>query len=110
MSFFDQNTQREIYRRLKIDHSIEEINKRLFVEDNRHFFQVKERYKDKQKGLALKDNARIQKFLEVNKDKPKNNANPVGPKKPEKRIMPRMEEIAVDDKSSDYLKKRIKLL
>lgn len=109
MSFFDQNNQREIYRLLKIDHSIDEINKRIFAEDNRHFFHVKEKYKDKQKGLALKDNARIQKFLEVNKDKPKQVDGPL-PKKQEKRPLPKMDEITIDDKYFGNLKKRIKLL
>jgi hypothetical protein len=59
--------------------------------------------------LALKDNTRIHKFLEVNKEKGKAEANDPTKKQP-KRPLPKLDEVTVDDKAFGYLKKRIKLL
>jgi hypothetical protein len=67
MSFFDQGKQRDIYKLLGIDHSIEEINKRIYYEDNKDLYYIKPTNKEKQIGLALRGNARISKFTEVNK-------------------------------------------
>ena len=110
MSFFDQQKQQEIYRLLKIDHSIEEINKRLFYEENRQFFFMKEKYKDKQKGLALRDNARINKFVEVNKKKPQEDKIK-HPAKPDKRIPVNLNDADLQDLVlTQHVKKKINLI
>ena len=55
-----------MYRLLKIDHSIDELNKRMFLDDNKEWFFSKETFREKQVRLALRDNARIGKFCEPN--------------------------------------------
>ena len=56
-SFFNREKQLEIYKKLEIENSVEEINLKLFIKENQFFFNAKKNNKDnKDKGVKLNKN------------------------------------------------------
>lgn len=67
--FLDPEVQHDNYIKLGIDKSIVEVNQKLFWEKNQNFYEMKEKYKHKSKGVQLTKNRSITEFVEKGEKK-----------------------------------------
>ena len=76
-SFLDPLVQKENYLKIGIDKSVAEINQILFWEQNKHFFEMKDKYKEKPKGVKLKNNQKMDIFLKTSHQNSKFKREPI---------------------------------
>jgi hypothetical protein len=109
VSFFEKEKQKNIYELLKVDYSTEEVNKRLFYEDNKQFFDMKEKYKGREKGLSLRENTQtLNEVSEKTKPAEEKQSHIV---KSEKRAPINLSDADLQDMVlTQHLKKRINLI
>ena len=76
-AFLNPEIQHENYKKIGIDKSVVEINQTLFWEQNKNFYEMKEKYKTKKKGIQLKDNHKLDKFVKTGSVFGKFKKNPI---------------------------------
>lgn len=65
--FLDPNEQFENYKKIGIDKSMVEVNQKLFWEKNKNFYEMKEKYQVKKKGVKLENNTTMDEFVKKEK-------------------------------------------